>query len=358
MSNKSEFILHFLLPQFVLYYFHYLLRFNDVKIINILLLLRILMLKVFKSSLSILLILVFNTLYSQDNYKNISREEYIKMYKPLVMEKMREFRIPASIAMAQAMIESGNGNSELARNSNNHFGIKCHEWTGETFNWDDDKKQECFRKYSSVEESFYDHSLFLTSRPRYSSLFELEITDYKAWAFGLQKAGYATNPQYPQLLIKMIEENRLYEIDTEVLHRAVVAQALEGTTEVPGNEPVVYTEVGPGPAQRTLLLMNRRLFIFARADDTYFKIANDFNIPMTRLCYFNDVEPGSELTQRKPVFIEAKRRRSKTDVHFVQAGETMHDIAQNYGVRLKSLYRMNSMIQGEEPEAGQRLRLR
>ncbi|MGB4205658.1 MAG: glucosaminidase domain-containing protein [Bacteroidales bacterium] len=316
------------------------------------------MLKVIKGFLSILLILVFNTLYAQDTYKYISREEYIKMYKPLVMEKMRQFKIPASIAMAQAMIESGNGNSELARYSNNHFGIKCHEWTGETFNWDDDKKQECFRKYSSVEESFYDHSLFLTSRPRYSSLFELDITDYKGWAFGLQKAGYATNPQYPQLLIKMIEENHLYEIDEEVLHGAVVAQAFESTTEVPENEPVVYTEVGPGPSHRSLLLLNRRLFVFSRADDTYFKIANDFNIPMTRLCHFNDVEPGSELTQGKPVFIEAKRRRSKTDVHYAQTGETMHDIAQNHGIRLKNLYRMNNMIQGEEPRAGQKLRLR
>ncbi len=300
----------------------------------------------------------FYPVHAQDGIGTTSREEYIRMYKPLVMIKMRDFGIPASVAMAQAIIESNNGNSELAKNANNHFGIKCHEWTGPVFRWDDDEKHECFRKYSSAEESFYDHSLFLTRRPRYATLFELDITDYKAWAHGLRRAGYATNPHYPQLLIKMIEENRLYEIDEEVLHGPILAETNEEHEEAPAVHPVSFSEFGKGPGHRTLYVMNRRLFVFAGADDTYFKIANDFDIQMSKLYHINDAEPGKQVKQGGPVFIQAKRRRSKIPVHEVKVSESMHDIAQNYGIRLKSLYRMNNMPPGEQPVAGQRIRLR
>ena len=144
----------------------------------------------------------------------ISVEDYILNYKDVAIDKMRVYGIPASITLAQGILESGSGNSELARKANNHFGIKCHkDWKGKTFHMDDDAKNECFRKYKSPDESYRDHSLFLTTRDRYADLFELDITDYRGWARGLKKAGYATNPKYPQLLIKIIEENRLYEFD-------------------------------------------------------------------------------------------------------------------------------------------------
>ncbi|MEA3436973.1 MAG: glucosaminidase domain-containing protein, partial [Thermodesulfobacteriota bacterium] len=144
----------------------------------------------------------------------ISVEDYILTYKDVAMDKMEVYGIPASITLAQGILESGSGNSELARKANNHFGIKCHkDWNGKTFHTDDDAKNECFRKYKSPDKSYRDHSLFLTQRDRYADLFKLKVTDYKGWARGLKKAGYATNPKYPQLLIKIIEENRLYEFD-------------------------------------------------------------------------------------------------------------------------------------------------
>lgn len=316
------------------------------------------MFKILKLTLILAALYCFCPVHAQNGIGTISREEYIRMYKPLVMVKMRDFGIPASVAMAQAIIESNSGNSELAKNANNHFGIKCHDWTGPVFRWDDDEKNECFRKYVSAEESFYDHSLFLTYRPRYAALFELDITDYKAWAHGLRRSGYATNPHYPQLLIKMIEENRLYEIDEEVLHGPVLAGADDKPDEIQPLHAVSFSEFGPGPGHRTLYLMNRRLFIFADADDTYFKIANDFNIQMSKLFHINDAEPGTQVRQGSPVFIEAKRRRSKIPVHEVKIRESMHDIAQNYGIRLKSLYRMNNMLPGDQPVAGQQIKLR
>ena len=144
----------------------------------------------------------------------ISREEYISMYSHIAVNNMKQFGVPASITLAQAMLESDNGNSTLAVKANNHFGIKCHkDWTGATIYHDDDRKGECFRKYKNPEQSFNDHSLFLRGGKRYAFLFDLTPTDYKAWAHGLKKAGYATNPKYAELLIKIIEDNELYRFD-------------------------------------------------------------------------------------------------------------------------------------------------
>lgn len=141
------------------------------------------------------------------------RSRYIEKYKDIAVEQMKRYGIPASITLAQACLESANGTSPLATKANNHFGIKCHEWKGKTYKHDDDKKGECFRRYADPAESFKDHSLFLTTRARYKGLFSLNREDYKAWAHGLKAAGYATNPQYAQLLIKIIEENGLQRYD-------------------------------------------------------------------------------------------------------------------------------------------------
>lgn len=150
------------------------------------------------------------TIYSQ----KLTRAQYVETYKNVALKQMRLYNIPASIIMAQACLESGNGNSTLARKANNHFGIKCHSsWKGKTYRHDDDKRRECFRKYNNPIESFEDHSIFLSTGKRYSSLFDLKITDYKAWAHGLKAAGYATNPKYAQLLIDIIETYKLYELD-------------------------------------------------------------------------------------------------------------------------------------------------
>lgn len=309
-------------------------------------------LKTYTLLISFLILKVFEV---HAQHRNISREEYIELYKPVVKQKMADFGIPASIAMAQAIVESGNGNSILAREANNHFGIKCHEWTGSSFRWDDDEKNECFRKYLSAEESFHDHSLFLTRRPRYSGLFELDITDYKAWAHGLRRAGYATNPQYAYMLIRIIDENRLYELDREVIHGPVLAEKLFDDHIY---ADAAFTEYGPGPNGRTLFINNRRLFVFARPDDTYFKVANDFDIHLAKLFRLNDVEPGHRLTEGSLVYIEPKRRRSSTRFHLVQENESMHGISQRYGVRLRNLYRFNNMIEGSQPPAGTQIKLR
>lgn len=151
---------------------------------------------------------------SANGQDRLTREEYIQKYKSLAVEEMEVYGIPASITMAQALLESDNGNGRLAREGNNHFGIKCKStWTGATISHDDDAKGECFRKYPSVEASFNDHSEFLDKSARYQDLFKLDPMDYKGWAYGLKQAGYATNPAYAELLIKIIEDNQLYHLD-------------------------------------------------------------------------------------------------------------------------------------------------
>jgi len=180
-----------------------------------------------------------NTTYSSKNKKthssNKSRSEviestsrtvvtndvvsgYVLQYKDIAMSNMKTYGIPASIILAQGILESGAGRGRLAENANNHFGIKCHaDWLGDSVNHDDDSSQECFRKYNRASESFKDHALFLTSRGRYSALFELDKDDYKAWAKGLRKAGYATDPKYPDKLISYIERYDLAQYDAQVL---------------------------------------------------------------------------------------------------------------------------------------------
>lgn len=162
-------------------------------------------------------LLVFSLqIFGNEDVKTvITANDYISTYKSKAVKEMLLYKIPASIILGQGMLESGNGNSNLARNAKNHFGIKCHkEWTGPTFIMDDDEKNECFRKYDDVQDSYTDHSMFLTSRPRYASLFTLPKNDYTAWAKGLKSAGYATHPRYAEMLIEVIEKNRLYELDT------------------------------------------------------------------------------------------------------------------------------------------------
>ncbi|WP_128758286.1 glucosaminidase domain-containing protein [Leeuwenhoekiella aequorea] len=153
--------------------------------------------------------------YEYSSFSSV--EEYINHFAPIAKEEMRLYKIPASITMAQAVLESGAGNGNLTKKANNHFGIKCHNWTGEVVYHDDDEAGECFRKYRDPKFSFRDHSLFLTGRSRYADLFDLEPDDYKGWAKGLRKAGYATDPKYPQKLIAIIERYAMYNYDAEIL---------------------------------------------------------------------------------------------------------------------------------------------
>lgn len=295
--------------------------------------------------------------------QKITVGEYINLYKDLAVEEMKKYKIPASITLAQGILESSSGNSPLAREANNHFGIKCHkEWTGKTFHQDDDEKHECFRKYKSPEESYHDHSYFLTSRDRYKGLFDLEITDYKGWAHGLKQAGYATNPRYPDLLIKIIEENGLDAYDraaTQPLADGGQAKKSPGST-VTSLESVAATAVpavfeisGRGGNDRMIFLNNKVKFILAREGDEVYRIAKEFEIYTWQVRQYNNLKKDEPLVPGQKVYLEKKRPKSTYSRHIVTDGETMQSISQDYGVRLKILCRKNEITADKKLEAGQ-----
>ncbi len=297
--------------------------------------------------------------------KKITYKEYVETYKDIAIRKMHEYKIPASITLAQGILESGSGNSELAKRANNHFGIKCHKgWTGKTFIMDDDEKNECFRKYKSAEDSYRDHSLFLTERQRYSDLFNLKVTDYKGWAYGLKKAGYATNPKYPQLLIKIIEENRLYSYDSkkpgkESKHIDKIPQELIDNSRVLLKPLKINgTFYKTGPDERKIYKNNGVKYILARDGDNFESIADVFNIYTFQVYKNNDLEKNDKLSEGQVIYLEKKKNKHKKKYHLVQKNETMYYISQLYGVKLKKLYKRNGIQEGMEPIVGKKVKLR
>ncbi|KAF0194855.1 MAG: Mannosyl-glycoprotein endo-beta-N-acetylglucosamidase [Bacteroidetes bacterium] len=291
---------------------------------------------------------------------------YIQTYKDIAIRKMSEYKIPASITLAQGILESGCGNSELTVNANNHFGIKCHkEWTGMTYTMDDDEKNECFRKYASAEESYNDHSYFLTTRPRYAPLFALDIRDYKGWANGLKNTGYATNPKYAEMLIRIIEENELYLFDSEP--KGPVAE--KEKEEKPVREEVIATEYS-GPKNKAFTFLevaegNRKIYvnnnvklIYARKDDTPHTIARDLGIHVFQVLGYNELGKNEEIRAGQVIYIEPKKRKASQETHVLNKGETMRDVSQLYGVRLKALYKKNGLAEGHEPSPGTTLYLK
>jgi hypothetical protein len=263
--------------------------------------------------------------------------------------------VPASIIMAQACLESDNGNSRLAVEANNHFGIKCHTtWDGDKIYHDDDKKQECFRKYDTPEGSFFDHSDFLRYRERYAALFSLPPTDYKAWAQGLKKAGYATNPLYAELLIKIIEENKLYELDTDPVNKPLLAQL-----ELEQKQNILEFDSYIFEVQRKERMRNKVKYVLARDRESYKDIAMELGIKLKKLEAYNDVK-DHVLGYGEMVYIEKKKKCTAKDqpVHIAERGETMHSISQRYAVRLDKLYEYNGMKKGQEPRPGDEVFLR
>ncbi|MFP4470250.1 MAG: glucosaminidase domain-containing protein [Bacteroidales bacterium] len=297
-------------------------------------------------------ILILNLLFIHSfAQKKLTRAEYIELYKDIAIQEMVEFKIPASITLAQGILESGDGNSTLAIKANNHFGIKCHKgWEGEFVRHDDDAPHECFRKYKSAEESYKDHSFFLSQRGRYSFLFDLDITDYKGWARGLKKAGYATNPKYADLLIRIIEENELYKFD--LMDGSYVA-VNKYPNEIPKDKSREFEAFAVGKNDRKIFTNNNRKFIFARKTDDFYKIADDFNIYIFQVWKYNDLDKKDDLKDGQMVYLEKKRRKATVPFHTVKAGETMHSISQLYGIRLNRLYRLNRMEKGTQPRTGQ-----
>ena len=277
------------------------------------------------------LLILSNSIFGQE----ISRKEYIEKYASLAVKQMHQYKIPASITLAQGILESNNGNSRLAVKANNHFGIKCHGWEGKKIFADDDKKNECFRNYKNVLESFVDHSLFLNKYSRYEFLFNYKITDYKSWAKGLKKAGYATNSKYPELLIKIIEENKLYQFDREKIDENLVS------------------------GKRNIYMHpNKIKYVISQNQETYETIAKSLNIKLKQILKYNDDNNLSVLKVGTKVFIQPKRNRSKQRTHVVNKGEDLRSISQTYGIKMKSLKKRNELILKNGLNNGDKLRLR
>lgn len=283
--------------------------------------------------------------------RNARFNAYINTYSELAVEQMKKHKVPASITLAQGILESGAGQSELARKSHNHFGIKCgSNWKGRTVRHTDDARNECFRAYKHPRESYEDHSVFLANGARYSFLFKLDITDYKGWAKGLKKAGYATDPSYANRLITIIEDYELYKYDSKKSKHPSISS---------GNK-----KAGAAAAVVTMLhqiyLANDIAYVVARQGDTFKSIAKETGIGWRKLVKYNDLHNGYTLEQGDIIYLKQKNKKAAKGytVHIVKEGESMHTIAQAYGIRLKNLYKMNGKDADYIPLVGHRLRLR
>ena len=303
--------------------------------------------------------------------QRITPEEYIQTYKDIAIREMKTHKIPASITLAQGLLESGAGNSALAREAKNHFGIKCHKgWEGDTYYMDDDEKNECFRKYKNPEESFKDHSEFLCGRSRYAALFDLDITDYEGWAKGLKAAGYATNPKYAQLLIDRINLYELTQYDQ-------IALGLLKESEVEPVDPEVveeYFELAYAPEDKSVFPLadmtpdgrfiyenNKVRFVFAKEGETPESMAQAFGIKFKKFCEYNCLKHPEEVVFHSGdvVYLDKLRNRNwKAKPYTVQEGETLRDVALRFAVKPRSIQHMNGVKDGERLFKGQVLRLR
>ena len=280
---------------------------------------------------------------------NQAGQQYIDQYKDIAIEQMLRYKIPASITLAQGLHESGAGKSELTKKANNHFGIKCSGWTGRKSYHDDDARNECFRAYGSAYESYEDHSRFLTSSRRYSSLFSLKLTDYKGWAKGLKAAGYATNPQYAHRLIEIIETYKLYQYDTAKGYDKFMTERTKD-------------QLVNGAELHSIKAFNKNYYLIARRGDTFKSIAEEVGISYRKIAKYNERNKRDQLQEGEVVWLKKKQTKAPKDYkgrqHIVRAGESMYSIAQQYGIRLKNLYKMNHLSPDYQIRVGDSLRLR
>jgi LysM repeat protein len=285
----------------------------------------------------------------------ISPENYIQTYKETAIREMKRSGIPASITLAQGMLESDNGNSKLARVANNHFGIKCHDWKGKGFYQDDDKANECFRTYKNADESFTDHSNFLLTKQRYTFLFDLKTTDYKNWAKGLKKAGYATSPSYSEKLIQIIEAYNLQYFDSELMasmrplshskNSRKIQESSDFTVKLPSHP--VYTR-------------NNVDFIIVKKNDTFNKLADELEMLNWELFKYNELTKDSVLKDGDILYLQPKRRKAAygNDFHTVKEGETLYSVSQLYAIKLSRLAKLNLLKDTSTIKPGDVLNLR
>ena len=350
--------------------------------------------KINLSKLTVLLVLCL--IHLNLTAQNYSRSQYINKYKDIAVRQMNAYGIPASIILAQACLESGNGNSRLAVKGNNHFGIKCHNgWKGKKIYKTDDKFGDCFRKYISAEESFKDHSEFLKNGRRYQSLFSLSQTDYKAWARGLKAAGYATNPKYAQLLIDIIEKNNLTQYDndgTKASKKAArkrlkeerkakklqqnqnvqgTGAAVAGATtaiiasttnsgSVAGLTPLKNSRFYTAALSRPLYKINGVTMHITNKGDSYAQIAKDYKLFKRELLKFNDINVKGDvlLSEGDIVYLEKKKRKNKKGSYRANEGESLYMISQLTGVRLSSLKALNNINENKELQQGTIIKLK
>ena len=287
-----------------------------------------------------------------------AQEKYISTYAEIAVQEMYRSGVPASITLAQGMLESGNGKSLLATKANNHFGIKCHnDWNGGRVYHDDDAKGECFRSYTHAHQSYRDHSDFLRYRDRYTFLFDLKPTDYKGWAYGLKKAGYATDPSYPAKLIKLIEEYNLHQYDTKTAVIPASPTVIEQAVPVSDQTKKKYFQFN---SSREMYSKNGVPFIISGEGETYQSIAKSHGLFLKELLRFNDLKETKELRPGTIVYLQAKKNASVKglDKHVVEEGETLRDIAQRYAVRQNKLYKLNGWDKGHAPKEGDCIKLR
>ena len=281
---------------------------------------------------------------------NQAYQTYINQYKDLAIEQMLRYRIPASITLAQGLFESAAGRSDLVRQGNNHFGIKCHNWTGPTQYHDDDARGECFRVYQDARDSYEDHSKFLARQPRYARLFELSQHDYKGWARGLKACGYATNPQYASKLIQIIELYKLNQYDKAKRYDRFMATH-SGTDQPVNAEGLLHP----------IHIFNKNYYLHAREGDTFKSIAKETELSYRRLASYNERSRKDVLHAGEIVYLKKKRRRApkqyKNRPHVVKAGENMYMISQYYGMRVKYLYKKNHLSPDHQIRVGEVLKV-
>jgi hypothetical protein len=293
--------------------------------------------------------------------QELTRKQYIEKYKDIAISNMRNYKIPASITLAQGCLESRNGNSELSAKSNNHFGIKCHSsWKGKRTYYDDDKKGECFRVYKNPEESFADHSQFL-QKSRYAKCFELDIMDYKGWARELKRAGYATNPKYPDLLIKIIEYNDLTKYDKIAMGKGIKEEPVakkENTTEdvdSEGEDFVIdmYNSLVVKKSE------NQIKYVEAEGGQTPEEIAVMFDMGIWQIRNYNDLDKNVRFEGGETVYLQPKRRKGAQEFYTVESdSETIASVSQKFGIKEFSLRWKNRLDKGAELKKGMTLYLR
>ena len=299
--------------------------------------------------------------------QKLSVQEYVDKYKDIAIAEMKRSGIPASIILAQGILETENGNSDLVKKSNNHFGIKCKStWLGESVSHTDDAPNECFRKYGSAGDSYKDHSDYLKNTPRYASLFQLDALDYKGWAYGLKRAGYATNPRYPEILVKNIEQYNLQQYNN-IISDPLAFDPGKYADETNIQKTVAITQASAAastkqadksPLKKSKTLFNSLKAVFALEQTSLLAIASENDIPLSKLLEYNDLKIDGLLKESQWVYLEKKHKQGNRDYYIALQKESLYDISQNNAVQLQYLMQYNQLSENEIVSVGKKIRLR